>query len=303
MAAPPRFSVVLPVYDRADQLAGAVSSVLGQTAPDLELIVVDDASSDAAAVAATVNAFADPRARLVVRSRNGGVAAAQNTGLAEARGEFVAFLHSDDRFAPDKLTAQGAALAAAPASVLAVESACVVAGRPGAVEPGLRGVGFEELLAFTCGVHVVPMLFRRAPVVDLGFDEGLRAWEDWDLIVGLLRRGEVITTDDVVAELRRDGDDRLTTSPWMAHGLERLLHRYAGELSERPGVRAVWHVKLARAHIRNGAMRQARHHLVHAVRDDPRRARLLIPAVATLLGRAMGQRAWRLYEQLGRRLS
>lgn len=300
MTATPRFSVVLPVYDRPRDLAAAVTSVVGQTERDFELIVVDDASRDTSAVAETVAGFADPRVRLVVRDRNGGVAAAQNSGLAAAQGEFVAFLHSDDRFLPDKLAAQGAALAAAPASVLAVESAHVVAGGATTVAPGLTDVGYEELLAFRCGVHVVPMLFRRGAVAALRFDEDLRAWEDWDLLVRLLRHGEVRTTDDVVAELRREGDDRLSASPWMARGLEHLLERYGAELATRPQVRAVWHVKLARAQMRNGATGEARRHLVAAVQADRRRWRLLAPAAATVLGRRAGQEGWRVYEHLGR---
>ncbi|MGI8684203.1 MAG: glycosyltransferase family 2 protein [Acidimicrobiales bacterium] len=301
MTVTPRFSVVLPVYNRSHELAGAVSSVLRQSDGDLELIVVDDASPDPAAVADAVAVFADQRVRLVVRERNGGVAAAQNSGLATARGEFIAFLHSDDRFAPAKLAVQGATLAAAPASVLAVESAYLVAGRGAAMAPGLTGVGFEELLGFRCGVHVVPMLFRREAVARLGFDEGLRAWEDWDLLVRLLRNGEVLTTDDVVGELRKDGDGRLSDSPWMAHGLEHLLGRYDAELATRPALRAVWHLKIARAQIRNGATAQARIHLVAAVRADPHRWQLLAPAAATVLGRRAGQEGWRIYERLGRR--
>jgi len=301
MTAAPRFSVVLPVHNRSHELADAVTSVLGQTEDDLELVVVDDASPDASSVAEAVAVFADPRIRLVVRERNGGVAAAQNTGLAVARGEFIAFLHSDDRFAPTKLAVQGAALAAAPASVLAVESASTVAGRPTVMTAGLTGVGFEELLAFRCGVHVVPMLFRREAVAALRFDEDLRAWEDWDLLVRLLRMGQIITTDDVVGELRKDGDGRLSDSPWMARGLEHLLGRYQADLAGRPTLRAVWHLKIARAQLRNGESSTARHHLLAAVRADRRRWPLLAPAVATLLGRRAGQEGWRLYERLGRR--
>lgn len=291
--------MVLPVYNRAAELAGAVASVLAQTEPDWELIVVDDASSDE--VASAVEAFGDSRIRLAVRKANGGVAAAQNTGVASSDSEFVAFLHSDDRYLPHKLAVQGAALAAEPSHVLAVESAHLASGSTTPVPPGLRGLGYEDLLSFRTGVHVVPMLFRRAAVAELGFDDDLRAWEDWDLLARILRRGEVLATDDVVAQLRKEGDDRLTDSPWMARGLEHLLAKYADELAAQPHLRAAWHLKLGRAHLRNGATASARRHFLQSVRDDHRRVQLLVPAAATLLGRRAGMLGWRGYETVGRR--
>ena len=295
----PRFSIVIPTHNRAALLESAIESVLAQTVADWELVVVDDGSTDH--VARVVEARADPRIRLVRRDENGGVAAAQNTGLAASGGTFVAFLHSDDRFAPNKLHAQGLVLEAAAHDVLAVESAIEVDRGAGIVPPRLGGVQAEDLLAFSTGVHVLPMLFRRDAVAELGFDPNLRAWEDWDLLVRLLLRGRVVTTDDVVGELRRSGDDRLERSPSMVYGLEYLLERYGDELAARPRVRAIWHLKLGRAYFRSGDLASARRHLLHCVRDDLRRAPVLVPAAATLIGNPVAVRAWRAYERLGRR--
>lgn len=94
----PRFSVVIPTYNRPEMVREAVASVLAQTvAGDLEVLVVDDAS------AVPVPAFDDPRVRVVRRAANGGVFAGMNTGVAEATGEIVAFVDDDDWWLPGHL--------------------------------------------------------------------------------------------------------------------------------------------------------------------------------------------------------
>jgi teichuronic acid biosynthesis glycosyltransferase TuaG len=108
-------SVLVPVYNRADVLAMCLHSVLGQTYGKLELLVVDDGSTDASADIAEGLAAADPRVRVIRQPRNRGVARARNAGLAAARGRFVAYLDSDDHWLPQKLEKQVAALADDPA--------------------------------------------------------------------------------------------------------------------------------------------------------------------------------------------
>jgi glycosyltransferase involved in cell wall biosynthesis len=111
--APPLVSVVVPCFNRASLIEGALRSVLDQSFTDWELIVVDDASRDN--LAATLRAYtADPRIRCICHPVNRGVSAARNTGVAAARGRFVAFLDSDDAWLPGKLAQQVAAVMAAP---------------------------------------------------------------------------------------------------------------------------------------------------------------------------------------------
>jgi glycosyltransferase involved in cell wall biosynthesis len=93
----PFFSVVIPVYNRADVLGRALQSVLAQSFQDFEIVVVDDGSSDDPR--AVIDTIGDARIRYV-RQENSGGAAARNRGFDEARGLFVALLDSDDRFLP-----------------------------------------------------------------------------------------------------------------------------------------------------------------------------------------------------------
>ena len=93
-------SIVVPAYNCETMIADTLRSLLKQTFADFELIVVDDGSSDA--TVDVVNAFDDPRLRLV-RQANRGLAGAHNTGIHEARGEFIGFCDADDLWSPEKL--------------------------------------------------------------------------------------------------------------------------------------------------------------------------------------------------------
>ena len=110
-ASEPLVSVIIPAYNRATVLGEAIDSALGQTHRRLEVIVVDDGSTDGSAGVAA--GYEDPRVHVLVRS-NGGIGAARNTGVVNAGGQILAFLDSDDRWAPDKLERQLARLAQQP---------------------------------------------------------------------------------------------------------------------------------------------------------------------------------------------
>jgi glycosyltransferase involved in cell wall biosynthesis len=100
----PRISVIIPVFNRADTIGTAVTSVLSQTVLDLEIIVVDDGSTDGSAEA--VNQVDDGRVRIIRLEENCGIPKARNTGLEAASTEYVAWLDSDDLARPTQLERQ-----------------------------------------------------------------------------------------------------------------------------------------------------------------------------------------------------
>lgn len=101
----PQVSVVIPTYNRAGVLGRAITSVLSQTFPDLECIVVDDGSTDQTVV--LVERFQDPRLRLLRLPVNKGGGHARNVGIQAARGELLAFLDNDDEWLPPDAGAAG----------------------------------------------------------------------------------------------------------------------------------------------------------------------------------------------------
>ena len=114
---PARVSVVMPAYNAAATITRSIDSVLTQTRADLELIVVDDCSSDATPDLLAGYAAADARVRVHRQRANAGVAAARNTGIGMATGDYVAFLDSDDCWHPRKLELQIAQMQQAAATL------------------------------------------------------------------------------------------------------------------------------------------------------------------------------------------
>lgn len=190
-AATPAVSVVIPAYNAASFIRRAIDSVLVQTAADLELLVVDDGSSDA-----TLQVLAGYGSRLrAVPQANAGPAAARNRGLAEACGRYVAFLDADDWWLPDKLRQQVALLDSRPEIGFCSTATRVVHadGTPAGDWPcGDIGTSLLETLfvqAAAVSGSTSGVLARRELLLAAGgFDERLRGFEDPDLWIRLAAR-------------------------------------------------------------------------------------------------------------------
>ncbi len=128
-------TVVIPTYNRAEWLPATVESVLQQTRPADEILIVDDGSRDDTET--VCRAF--PAPVRYVRQANAGVSAARNRGVREARGEWIAFLDSDDLWEPAKIEVQTAAHAAAPEAGWSITECVLVDGADRPVE-GMRGL-------------------------------------------------------------------------------------------------------------------------------------------------------------------
>jgi glycosyltransferase involved in cell wall biosynthesis len=203
-AVAPRVSVVMPAYNSARTIGQAIGSVLEQTMGDLELIVVDDGSSDATAT--IVAGLEDPRVRLVGRA-NGGTSAARNTGIAEAKGEWVAFLDADDLWLPTKLERQLTLMAAAPGCLASEAGAYLVDDQLNRLalrrclpveNPLLTFMRFENLP--NAGSS---WIVRRDALERIGgFDTTLPRIEDWDFSIRLARYANPLCIDEALALYR-----------------------------------------------------------------------------------------------------
>lgn len=166
-----RVSVVLPVYNRAHYVGEAIESVLAQTLPPDELIVVDDGSTDDSV--AVVERFARPEIR-VLRQPNGGIGSARNAGLRAVTGELVAFIDSDDLWERDKLALQVEAMRASDDVQLVFGHLVEFLSPDRAGELATLRVSADPVP----GLIATTLLVRGTAAARIGpFDEGLRVGE------------------------------------------------------------------------------------------------------------------------------
>jgi glycosyltransferase involved in cell wall biosynthesis len=198
----PRVSVIVPCHDLGRYLEEAVDSVLAQSFQDLEILILDDGSTDAETLA-LLESFDRPRTA-VYRSANRGLAAARNFLLARARGEFVCALDADDRLRPGFLDRTVATLASDP-SLGFVSTRLQMFGDQESVWPTLERCDLAALLSED--TVITAALTRRQLLLDLGgYDEGMPAPgdEDWDLWIRIVKAGHPgVILPEILFDYRR----------------------------------------------------------------------------------------------------
>ena len=206
-------SVIIPTYNRGWILAEAIDSVLAQDFKDFELIVVDDGSTD------TTREILDTCGQdiIVLRQTNKGVSAARNRGIAEAGGQLVAFLDSDDLWLPRKLSRQVDFFRLNPAAV--INQTEEIWHRNGVrVNPKNRhrkpsGMIFERSLGL-CLVSPSAVMIKKNLFNAVGvFDESLPACEDYDLWLRISCRYPVHLIDTPLIIKRGGHEDQLSKAP------------------------------------------------------------------------------------------
>ncbi|MFB7250228.1 glycosyltransferase [Microbacterium sp. NPDC056234] len=202
-------SVIMPVLNRADLVGQAIESVLAQTHGTLELIVVDDGSTDSTRDVVDEYARVDPRVRLFA-GPHAGVGASRNAGLREAQGEFIAFLDSDNTWTPRFLELSLAALGTAPDAV-ASHAGLRLHGDSGDI--AYRG-GDAQLADLQLGnsIDLNVLVARARPLHEVGFfDVTLRRWVDYDLVLRLAKLGRLVYLPFIGCEYdNKSADGRIT---------------------------------------------------------------------------------------------
>ena len=271
--APPLVSVVIPVFNRYDTLQMAVASALAQTERDIEVIVVDDGSTPPLTRDRLPD---DPRIVLLTHQRNSGAAAARNTGIKNAKGEFIAFLDSDDRWESGKLAAQIALMRREPDAI----GGCITGFRSadGAVG-ALPDVGpdLTARLLLGCNLNPGTTLFCRRSVFDeIGvFDEHYARLEDWDWLLRFARRFGLAAVPEPLATISPSGAG---TGAGTRAALRRLEETHLSEIRRRS-----WHaawifrsslaLEYAAIHYREGHYARASLRLLQSVAMYPLRGR------------------------------
>jgi glycosyltransferase involved in cell wall biosynthesis len=291
IAGRPLVSVIVPAYNAAATIGIALDTALAQTWPDVEVIVVDDGSTDETTSVVAERAARDDRIRLL-RRPNGGVSAARNTALAAAVGAWIAPLDADDVWRPDKIERQVALAERTGADCIYCwyvridEAGHALFDRVGGGR--FQGdVRAELVLGNFVGPGSSPLLRRQAVVAIGGWNERLRGNEDQDLYLRLAEHGRFDYVPEVLVGYRQRAGSlsRDRRMMWRAHAdmladLRRRRPDVSTALLRRARANFAWYLAFQAA--RAGAADETAGHL----------ARLLINRPGFLFHRALRQAAF-----------
>ena len=282
----PRFSVVIPFYNKRAHIGRAVASVLGQGVRDLELVVVDDGSTDGGGD--VVAAIDDPRLRLL-RQPNQGVSAARNRGIAETTGPHIALLDADDEWAPGFLGEIDALVGEFPQAIIHATAYRLAAGghsRPMSNWKAMGGGPEHRLIDYldclardvfpfsASSVCVGRVAFERAG----GFEPGLAVGDDVLMWIRLAQQGMVAWSNAELSFYHRDAENRALEHPLrLERELDFLVHLVAH-------CRGDWHDSAAVPALRRFVSSKIAGTAARLLRgDDPARARQFLDCNRDLL--------------------
>jgi glycosyltransferase involved in cell wall biosynthesis len=275
-------SVILPVYNRSGSLEDSMRSVLSQSYRDLELIVVDDASTED--IKSIVEGVGDTRVRYIRQAKNGGASVARNAGLAAAKGAFIAFQDSDDLWLPGKLAKQMQVLETAAPEYGVVTGSKVLYGSgpdgsygvgkvsmrppPGSIlQPGedqIRKYLVENRISLQNA------LFRRNCYPQAKwFDDVTRSNADWAFTAHLAQHTKIIESPDPVVMAFSSPDSISKLKKTKAIGLIRILKRNRAVYERYPAEHADMMWRIGRILARSGKPKMARKFYLRALRISP----------------------------------
>lgn len=249
-------SVIIPTYNRETVIGRAIESVLKQTYPHFELLIIDDGSTDQ--TKQVVEQIADERIRYILLEENGGVAHARNVGIAETQYDYIAFLDSDDEWMPEKLEMQMEKLLDSSAGFGAVY--CRMGGNDWMGKPYIfppyeleRSILEGKMLPIMLMQNLIgtpTVLVRRECIEKVGgFKESLVSLEDWEWILRIAKEYRIGFVDKVLLE----------------------VHKMEGSVSTHAGGHIV-----------------TRCYLVSKYREDMRKANMLCDIEKAILNQAKG---------------
>lgn len=258
----PQVSVVIPAFNAEETIDDAIASALGQRVDDIEVIVVDDGSTDLTVDAA--RARGDARLRVIRHDGNLGAAAARNSGVAAARGKLIAFLDTDDRWFVDKLGTQVELLARrTEPDVTGSVHSVMLEHRDGHVSAHLLPAELDLRGDLMWGCRLCPgssLLVTRDCLDQVGpFDARLRRLEDWDWLLRFSARYRLAIATAPLAWIRHSAS---ASREEVTFALEYLREKHTEMIAgldriERRKLESTFLVERAGAEYRDGDQAQA----------------------------------------------
>lgn len=238
-------SVVIPAFNREYIIRDCIESVLKQTYQNLEVIVVDDCSSDH--TVDVVRAMEDPRVRCFPLPQNRGACYARNFGAEQANGQYIAFQDSDDIWLPTKLEAQIAYLKQKNFDVVFCGMDRITMDQKHFYYPESgfdeNKDAFEQML-FANRISTQCMVLKADVMKRVQFDPAIRKYQDWDFAIRVAKNCKIGYLDKalVVSEIQANSISAVVSK---FDALNVIYHKYADEISKYPYIQAKFCYRMA----------------------------------------------------------
>jgi len=284
----PTVSVIIPTYNRANLIEKAIKSALKQTYKDFEIIVVDDGSIDN--TEEIVKDFTDFRIHYICHKHNQGVSAARNTGIKTCRGEYIAFLDSDDEWLPGKLDKQIKVLQSESSEVGVVHSDLLYIDENGKNMNKLRnpkkgGYIYEDLLGKNCVGPPSTLLIKKECFNRVGlFDNLLNAQEDWDMYIRIAKYYKFTFIKIPLVKYRKHPSQISRNLEVKTVSANRILVKYTKELEKRPGAHSKHYFYIGNRFCHMGKTKEGQRYLLKAILLYPFCIRYYICIFGSLFG-------------------
>lgn len=280
-------SVIIPTYNRSSMIRRALASVISQDYTNLEIIVVDDCSIDD--TVQIVKSYEDPRIRLATTDVNSkGAAKPRNVGLQMAKGQYVAFLDSDDEFLPCRISRMVEYLEAADAKVSLVFSNCIINEKKEeffvskAIPSGL----INTVNSFPASVFCPPScwLLRKNLIEDEYFDESIRVIEDCDFFARIARKHKAFFLNELL--VRKHVHNELAGSVPIELAEQtryRMLDKWSTEMKKDKKYAVDFYCTMAKDLLKVGKKSKAMDILMQVFKFNPLSGRVIGRILKTLL--------------------
>lgn len=281
-------SVVIPTHNRAETIERAIWSVLVQGVENLEIIVVDDASTDA--TEQVVKALDDQRIRYIRHETNRGAPAARNTGIAAAGGDLIAFQDSDDEWMSDKLIKQLQLFEAGGDEVDVVYSGFQRQSHgtriyiPGPRVACRHGNILQQLL-WSNFVGTPTMVIRRKCFEKSGiFDERMPRYQDWELAIRLAKHYPFHLIDEPLVIAHETAGNISSDDANGVRGVKIILEKHRPLFEQQPVILASHLFNIGQYNCLKGKMAEGRLYFLKALKTRPQSVKTWIGLIASMFG-------------------
>ena len=283
-------SIILPTYNRAHLIKRAVNSVLNQSYKDFEMIIVDDNSTDN--TIEIINSINDERINVIRHDTNKGPSAARNNGIRISRGEFIAFLDSDDEWLAKNLEKQVSVFKNADSIVGMVYVGMLnINGEQKKYIPPphvtrREGNLYSDLLTDPTIVYPSTTTIRKRCLLEVGmFDEHFRAGEDWDLWIRLAKHYHFKYIDELLV-INYAVSDSITHKEnyRLSQSYKMILEKHYEEIAEDKKTLASYYIVMGHALSSENELKKGRQYFIRAAKVNPLNILSIPLVVASCLG-------------------